>query len=208
MAGSVRYLELLNQMKELHIQKNSGYAGSDNPDPWANFRMAEAFGVSAATGALVRMSDKYIRVTNLTKQPDDEQVGESIKDTLMDLAAYALIIICLMEEEEAPFSENVYDDYACCEEDCISCSEEGEDCDCDDRYNGCLAHNIVPPYTEDGAVIPVSIEEEIAEFNRKDSPYRMLTCYNRDERGNCLGHPVKDGPLYHALENLPENSGE
>ena len=99
--ASTRYLALLKQMEELHIRKNAGYSG-DNPDPWANFRMAEAFDVSAFKGCLIRMSDKYIRVTNLVKNPRNEQVGENIKDTLFDLAAYALIAICLLEEEEHP----------------------------------------------------------------------------------------------------------
>lgn len=95
-----RYLELLEEMKDLHIRKNAGYSGKDNPDAWANFRMAEAFGVSPFKGCLVRMSDKYIRVTNLVKNPANDMVNENVKDTLFDLAAYALIAICLLEEEE------------------------------------------------------------------------------------------------------------
>ena len=100
MAGSPRYQELLEDAWTLHQNKNAGYAGANNPDPWANFRMAEAFGVSALDGCLVRMSDKYIRISNLRKDSNNERVGESIKDTLRDLAAYALIAICLLEEEE------------------------------------------------------------------------------------------------------------
>lgn len=98
--ASQRYLQLLDQMKELHVRKNAGYSGADNSDAWANFRMAEEFGVSAFKGCLVRMSDKYIRVTNLIKNPKNERVGENIKDTLFDLAAYALIAVCLLEEQE------------------------------------------------------------------------------------------------------------
>jgi len=97
--ASQRYLQLLEDMKELHKKKNAGYAG-DNPDAWANFRMCETFGVSAFRGCLVRLSDKYIRVTNLVKNPLNDQVGENVKDTLFDLAAYALIAICLLEEDE------------------------------------------------------------------------------------------------------------
>lgn len=97
--ASKRYLELLEEMEQLHIKKNAGYAGHD-PDAWANFRMSEAVGVSAFLGCLVRMSDKYIRVTNLVKDPALDRVGESIKDTLFDLAAYSLIAICLLEEQE------------------------------------------------------------------------------------------------------------
>jgi hypothetical protein len=99
--ASQRYIKLLEEAKDLHIRKNAGYSGADNPDPWANFRMAEDFGVSAFRGCLVRMSDKYIRIKNLLKDPNNEQVGESIKDTLKDLSAYALIALCLLEEEEA-----------------------------------------------------------------------------------------------------------
>jgi hypothetical protein len=98
--ASKRYIELLEQMKSLHEKKNAGYSGMDNPDPWATFRMSEAFGVSAFKGCLIRMSDKYIRVTNLVRNPKNEQVGENVKDTLFDLAAYALIAVCLLEEEE------------------------------------------------------------------------------------------------------------
>ena len=99
MAGDARYLKLLEEMKELHERKNKGYSG-DSEDRWANFRMSEEFGVSAFLGCMIRLSDKYIRVQNLIKNPKNEQEGESIKDTLMDLSAYALIAICLLEEEE------------------------------------------------------------------------------------------------------------
>ena len=99
MAGDPKYLQLLDDMRELHIKKNAGYSG-DSPDRWTNFRMAEKFGVSAFLGCLVRLSDKFIRIQNLVKNPNNEMVGESIKDTLLDLASYALIAYCLLTEEE------------------------------------------------------------------------------------------------------------
>lgn len=100
MSASPRYLQLLDEMKDLHVRKSAGYAGADNPDTFANFRYAELFGVSAFKGCLIRLSDKYIRVANLVKNPANEQCNENIKDTLEDLAAYALIGICLLEEQE------------------------------------------------------------------------------------------------------------
>lgn len=96
--GNPAYLKLLEDMKDLHIKKNTGYSGDSNDD-WANFRMSEALGIPAHMGALVRMSDKWIRITNLVKNPNFDQVGESIIDTLMDLAAYCLIVICLLREK-------------------------------------------------------------------------------------------------------------
>jgi len=107
--SSAAYKALLDEAWDLHQRKNAGYAGEDNADPWANFRMSEAFGISAFDGCLVRLSDKYIRITNLRKRPENDKVNESIRDTLQDLAAYALIAVCLLDEEKAepydPFTD-------------------------------------------------------------------------------------------------------
>ena len=83
----------------LHIAKNAGYAGADNSDPWANFRLASDFGVSPFNGVLVRLSDKWSRTQSLRRNASNERIGESLLDTLRDLAAYALIAICIMQEE-------------------------------------------------------------------------------------------------------------
>jgi hypothetical protein len=106
MPPSKRFIEITEEMKDIHARKNAGYAG-DSDDPWANFRMAEMFGVSAFQGCLVRMSDKFIRIANLSKNPNNEQVGESIVDTLEDLANYAVIAICLYEQEQEKRKEKL-----------------------------------------------------------------------------------------------------
>lgn len=107
MPPSKRFIELLEVMKDIHTRKNAGYSG-DCSDAFGNFRKAELFGVSAFQGCLVRMSDKFMRVASLTKNSNNEQVGESIKDSLIDLANYAIIGVCLYEEEEEKFrKENV-----------------------------------------------------------------------------------------------------
>lgn len=98
MAENPRFIELLDVMKDLYTKKNAAYAGLDTDDPFKNFRFAENFGVSPFVGCLVRMGDKIMRVGNLIKNPNAEQVGESITDTLMDLAVYCLNAICLYEE--------------------------------------------------------------------------------------------------------------
>lgn len=100
MSGDSTYLKLLDEMRAMHIAKSAGY-GKDS-DPWANFRLAHGFGVSPFIGCLVRMGDKFTRVQNLSKDPLRDKVGESITDTLMDLASYALIAICLYRESLEP----------------------------------------------------------------------------------------------------------
>lgn len=97
--GDPTYLQLLEDMKELHIRKNKGYSG-DSADRWANFRESEPFGVSPFLGVLVRMSDKWIRIRNLVRNPSFDMVNEPLEDTLMDLASYALISICILKEKK------------------------------------------------------------------------------------------------------------
>jgi len=97
---SHRFIELTQQMRDIHEKKNAGYSGVDNPDSWANFRLCEQFGVSASLGCMVRLSDKYKRACNLLKNPLNEQVGEALEDTLLDLANYSLIMVCLLEEKK------------------------------------------------------------------------------------------------------------
>jgi hypothetical protein len=98
-------MELTEEMKELHNRKNAGYAG-DSPDPFLNFRQAEAMGVSAFKGCLIRMSDKFSRICSLSKNPNNDKVNEAITDTLMDMAVYSLIAICLYEEKQKKEEEN------------------------------------------------------------------------------------------------------
>lgn len=90
--------EIGSEAADLHIRKNAGYAGAANPDPWANFRLSQQVGVRPFDGVLVRLTDKWSRIVSLRSDPDNEKVGESILDTLRDLAAYCLIAICLSKE--------------------------------------------------------------------------------------------------------------
>ena len=98
MPPSERFMALLEVMKDIHIRKNAGYGGKD--DPWKNFREAVELDVTASKGCLIRMSDKWARIKSLSRNRANDQVGESLQDTLIDLANYCLIEICLLEEEE------------------------------------------------------------------------------------------------------------
>lgn len=102
---SYAYMELLRDMQTLHERKSAGYSG-DNPDPWYNMRRCEVFGIPATHGAITRMTDKWSRLESLWKSPDNEQVGEPLRDTLIDLASYALILVCLLDEQATEQKES------------------------------------------------------------------------------------------------------
>lgn len=98
--GHPEFYNLLIRMAEIHEIKNKGYGIGD---PLGNFRECERFGIPAYKGCLVRMSDKVTRIYNLVKKLDDPAYQdaikmESIEDTLLDLANYAILCIILFRE--------------------------------------------------------------------------------------------------------------
>ena len=93
---SKRFYEILETIKNLHDAKKHDYG---NTDIFANFRLSELAGIPAWQGSVVRMGDKYARISNFIKKGDFKFKEESIKDTLMDMAIYSLITIILYEEE-------------------------------------------------------------------------------------------------------------
>ena len=91
-----KFDKLIAEIVELHNKKNHDYA--QDTDPLSNFRKCEAFGVPAFKGVLVRLSDKFSRVEQLTsgKQPKNE----SLRDSLVDAAVYSLIAVLLLDEQK------------------------------------------------------------------------------------------------------------
>lgn len=96
LGGHPKFYKLLEEMADLHSRKNSNYA--KDSDPLSNLRVAEGFGIPSVMGVFIRMSDKWSRIQELSKGKKD-QVGESLRDTLLDLSIYALLAIILLEEK-------------------------------------------------------------------------------------------------------------
>jgi len=94
--GHKDFYRLLDQMAGLHSRKNADYSGGD---PLSNLRACERFGVEPWRGVLVRMSDKWARITNLANKAA-EVTDETLEDTLMDLSVYALLCIVLLREQQ------------------------------------------------------------------------------------------------------------
>ncbi len=94
---SERFNEILNVIKKLHDAKRHDYGAEE--DVFANFRLSELAGIPAWQGSVIRMGDKYARISNFIKKGDFKFKEENIKDTLMDMAIYSLITMVLYEEE-------------------------------------------------------------------------------------------------------------
>jgi len=93
--GSLPFLELLEELRQLHLSKSQDY-GSES-DPLANIRQgAEFVGIEAWRGCMVRVADKVQRLKTFCKT--GRLVHEGVRDTLLDLAAYSLLAIVLFDE--------------------------------------------------------------------------------------------------------------
>lgn len=93
---AVRFQEILRELGALHDQKQADY-GRDK-DPHANVRAAEEFGVKPWVAAMVRANDKMRRLQKFAKT--GHLANEGAKDSLRDIAVYAVIALVFLEEDE------------------------------------------------------------------------------------------------------------
>lgn len=93
--SNTAFLLLLDEIKALSARKQADYGKAT--DPFANVRASEDFGIAGWIGAVVRMNDKMRRLQAAARGQNLK--NESIEDSLMDIAVYALISLVLYQEE-------------------------------------------------------------------------------------------------------------
>lgn len=81
--------ELMDELLETFVAKNEDYGDS----------FADSFKEFGMTSAVVRMNDKMNRIKSLSKKGDRQVKDESLRDSLMDLANYALMTVVELEDE-------------------------------------------------------------------------------------------------------------
>ncbi len=87
---------ILNEIWMLHQLKNADYAGDD---PMSNLKECSGMGIEPWKGVLVRISDKYSRLKTFAAKGKLEVKSESVEDTFLDLATYAILGLILYREE-------------------------------------------------------------------------------------------------------------
>lgn len=86
-----RHRRLCEQLNELYAKKNHDYG-----DSFHQTFLEEGYAMSR-----IRLSDKLNRFKTLSRGKAGQVDDESMKDTLIDLANYALMTVLEMEETEA-----------------------------------------------------------------------------------------------------------
>ena len=87
-----RHSEITKQLNEIYIAKNTDYGDA----------FGDTFKKLGIISAVTRIADKTNRLMSLSAKTEAERnvKDETIKDTLMDLANYALMTLIEMEESE------------------------------------------------------------------------------------------------------------
>lgn len=87
----MRFEEVLNEMLELHRRKNADYGDS-------YLLAARILHQPPSLVILSRIIDKVARAANLHRQPP-QVAEESLRDTFMDIAVYAVLALCTMDQK-------------------------------------------------------------------------------------------------------------
>lgn len=85
---------VLKEIGDLHDKKGRDYG--TNTDQYANIRSSKEFGVEPWLGAYIRLNDKIGRIKSFVSNGKLE--NESLEDSLIDIANYAIIALVLYRE--------------------------------------------------------------------------------------------------------------
>ena len=86
-----KHMALCKTLNDIYAKKNHDYG-----DSFHATYLEEGMAMPR-----IRLSDKLNRLKSLTRKADEAQVNdESIRDTLMDLANYALMTVLELDEEK------------------------------------------------------------------------------------------------------------
>ena len=87
-------------LNQTYIEKNADYGDAFN----------KSLDNHGLTAAIVRMEDKMGRFSNLAGRPASMQVEESLEDTLLDLANYAIMTAMWLKTSDKPDTVDYYSD--------------------------------------------------------------------------------------------------
>lgn len=78
-----KFRQIAEDIAVLYEKKDKAYGNS----------FGETFRKLGIVSAVTRISDKYNRLCNLVTNADVDNLGESIEDTLKDMAAYCIMTL-------------------------------------------------------------------------------------------------------------------
>jgi len=92
-----KFKQIATELGELYEKKNKAYGNS----------FSETYQKLGIVSAITRISDKHNRLCNLATNPDIDNLGESLEDTLRDMASYCIMTIMEIKNYEAKMDDNL-----------------------------------------------------------------------------------------------------
>jgi hypothetical protein len=83
-----KFRQIAEEISSLYEMKDKAYGSSFN----------QTYDKLGIISAVTRISDKYNRLCNLATNPEIDNLGESLEDTLKDMAAYCIMTIMAMKD--------------------------------------------------------------------------------------------------------------
>ena len=83
------FKKIATELGELYEVKDRAYGSS----------FSDTYKKLGIISAVTRISDKYNRLCNLATNPDIDNLGESLEDTLRDMASYCIMTVMELENE-------------------------------------------------------------------------------------------------------------
>jgi hypothetical protein len=93
------HFDICNDARTIIEKKNNDYRGGSG-DTFANFRGSRSLGIDPVVGVLLRMQDKMMRIKTFNEKGMLQICDESVKDAVMDIINYAVIVYGMVKEEK------------------------------------------------------------------------------------------------------------
>jgi len=94
MSNKTEFEKIIDEMLAMHYKKQADYGSK--VDPFANVRASSDLGVEPWIGCAIRMNDKMRRIHAAARGQNLK--NESVEDSLLDMAVYAVIGLVLYRE--------------------------------------------------------------------------------------------------------------
>jgi hypothetical protein len=94
--GNPEFEKVIEEVLEMHRRKGADYGTDD--DFFANVSASAQWGIEPWVGAMMRANDKVVRLQSAAK--GSTLKNEGIEDSLLDIATYAVIALCLLRREQ------------------------------------------------------------------------------------------------------------
>ena len=92
---------LCKEARGIMERKNHDYAGAGGATPFANFQAVELIGVcSTSQGFLVRMLDKFKRLTTFVQSGELLVKNEGFRDACLDILNYCILFAAYQHQED------------------------------------------------------------------------------------------------------------